>query len=205
MNDAARRFLLGALLLASAATLSLAQFREEQDLSEVALSGQTPESIILLWPTFSYRLARLMISKYGQPAEANDHSLTWIDNSPWKRTVVYRAPPGERPLVGNGGRLEQSVVYRVPENRISDLGRFDMGIEADKRAGMLTVISDAESENFLALNLADEVIRGRRTPREAQELRRRLERLRDSGKSSPYYRKLLFVSPAAAPNPESPD
>lgn len=206
MYDAARRTVLSLLILAGAApTAARAQFREEMDLSEVALSGTTPESIILLWPTFSYRLARLMIARYGQPAEYSDHSLVWIDNAPWKRTVVYRVPPGDRPIAGEGGRLEQSAAYRVPENRVSDLGRFDPDIEADAKAGRLTAISDDESDNFLALNLADDVIRGRRSPKEAAEFRRKQARLRDSGKSSAYLTRLLFVPAGSSANPESPD
>lgn len=205
MTDAARLAAVGLLLASWAPSSVLAQFRQDMDLAEVALSGRTPESIILLWPTFSYRLARMMISEYGQPAEASDHRLAWVDNAPWKRTVVYRTPPRERVLVGNGGRLEQSVSYRVPDDRIGDLGRFDTDIEADLKAGLLTVISDAESDNFLALNLADEVIKGRRTPKEASEFRRKQQRLRDSGKSSPYFERLLFVPAGPASNPESPD
>ena len=199
MNDAALRTVLGLLLFASCAPGAVAQFREEMSLSEVVLSGKTPESIILLWPTFSYRLARMMIARYGQPDDANDHSLTWVDNAPWKKTVVYRIPPGTRPIIGDGGRLEQSVAYQVPEDRVADLGRFDKGIEVDREAGLLTVTSDAESENFLALNLADEVIQRKRTPKEAVEQRRVLMRLRDAGKASPYYEGLLFAAPPAAP------
>src|SRR3990167_1938058 len=75
MNDAARRLALGLLLLAACAPCARAQFREEMALDEISLSGETPESIILLWPTYSYRLARLMIAKYGQPTRASDHSL----------------------------------------------------------------------------------------------------------------------------------
>ncbi len=205
MNELVRRIALGLLLLASAAPSGRAQFREEADLSGIGLSGQTPESIILHWPTFSYRLARLMLSEYGQPVESSDHRLTWIDNGPWKRTVVYRKAPKERMLAGDGGRLEQSVAYRVPPDRLADLGRFNMDVEADKEAGRLTVISDSESENFLTLNLADEVIRGRRSPKSAKDFRRKQLRLMDAGKTSPYLERLLFVPAGAAVDPESPD
>ncbi|MCR4295125.1 MAG: hypothetical protein NUW21_06295, partial [Elusimicrobia bacterium] len=192
MHHAVRRIALGLLLLAAAAPAARAQFREEADLAGIALSGQTPESIILHWPTFSYRLARLMLSEYGQPVEASDRRLTWRDNGPWKKTVVYRKPPKERVLTGDSGRLAQSVAYRVAPDRLADLGRFDMDVEADKEAGRLTAISDSESENFLTLNLADEVIQGRRSPNSAKDFRREQLRLRDAGKTSPYLERLLF-------------
>lgn len=202
MNDLVRFIALGLLLLGASAR---AQYREEADLLGVGLSGQTPESIILHWPTYSYRLARVMLSEYGQPVEASDHRLTWLDNGPWKRTVVYRKPPKERLLSGGAGRLEQSVAYRVPSERLGDLGRFDLDIEADTEAGRLTAISDSESENFLILNLADEVIQGRLSPKSAKELRRKQLSLRDAGKTSPYLEKLLFAPRRASADPESPD
>lgn len=193
MNHAARLAAVGLLLALLAPSGARAQFREEPDLAEISLSGETPESVILLWPTYSYRLARLMIAKYGQPNEATDHSLVWEANGQWKRTVVYRVPPMGRTLTRGGGRLEQTVAYRVPARRLADLALFDKTIEADPKDGRLTARSDDESENFLALNLADEVLRGRRTPREAADFRRSATRLRDSGKSSPYFDRLMFV------------
>lgn len=205
MKDLVRRIALALLLLVAAAPSARAQFREEADLSGIGLSGQTPESIILHWPTYSYRLARMMLSQYGQPVEASDHRLTWLDNGPWKKTVVYRKPPKERALTEDAGRLQQTVAYRVPADRLGDLGRFDMDIEADKETGRLTAISDSESENFLILNLADEVIRGRRSPKSAKDFRRKQLSLRDAGKTSPYLEKLLFVPEGARVDPESPD
>lgn len=199
MNDAARRLALGLLLLAACAPGARAQFREEMALDEISLSGETPESIILLWPTYSYRLARLMISKYGQPTRASDHSLVWSGNGQWARTVVYR----DSRKTGGGGRLEQSVAYRVPEARLGDLARFDEEIEVDRKEGWLTARADDEAENFLALNLADEVLRGKRTSREASEFRRSAARLRDAGKSLPYFERLLFVRGRIPLKPES--
>lgn len=205
MKDLVRCVALGLILLASAPPSGRAQFREEADLLGIGLSGQTPESIILHWPTYSYRLARMMLSQYGQPVEASDHRITWLDNGPWKKTVVYRKPPEERALTEDSGRLEQSVAYRVPHDRLGDLGRFDMDIEADTEAGRLTAISDSESENFLSLNLADEVIQGRRSPKSAKDFHRKQLSLRDAGKTSPYLEKLLFVPERAGVDPESPD
>ncbi|MDD5305209.1 MAG: hypothetical protein PHS14_19080, partial [Elusimicrobia bacterium] len=130
MNANVRRTTLGLLLLAACAPAGArAQFGEDTDFTEIALSGRTAESIILAWPTYSYRLARLMISKYGQPTEATDQRITWLDNGPWMRTVVYRDPPG-RTYNRSKGRLEQSAAYRVPAARLDALARFDKGIEA---------------------------------------------------------------------------
>lgn len=195
MNAPVRRLALGLLLLAACALVGAqAQYRQQIDLDEISLSGRTPESIILLWPAYSYRLARQMIAKYGQPAEATDHSLVWRDNGPWGRTTVYRIAPGEPLLWKKRGRLEQSVAYRVPKHRLDALARFDPELAADATEGRITARSDDEGDNFLAVNLADEVLRGHRTPREARSFRLNAVRLREAGKASPYFDRLLFGS-----------
>lgn len=206
MNDPIRRATLVLFLIAACAEGSVvAQMHDGMDLVEISLSGETPESIILLWPTFSYRLARQMIAKYGQPATAADHSLVWLNNGPWKRTAVYRVPPSTRVFGRNQGRLEQSAACRVPAGRLDALARFDPEIKADEKAGRLTASADDEGENFLALNLADEVLQGLRTPKEASDFRREALRLRNAGKSSPYFEGLMFAHSDRPADPESPD
>jgi hypothetical protein len=192
MNATVRRTTVGLLLFAACAPAAArAQMSPLEDPTDIAMSGSTPESLILAWPTFSYRLARLMISKYGQPAEARDYRLVWRGGGPWKRTVVYRTPPAGRTFRRNKGRLEQSVAYKVPADKVAALARFDKDIEAGEDG--LVVRSDSESENFLAMNLADEVIKGTRTPEDAASFRSNLSRLRASGKSSAYLDGLMFV------------
>lgn len=198
MNGHARRTALGVLLLC-APGLAGAQYREEPGLDDVSVSGATPESVILQWPTFSYRLARYMISKYGQPAEWSDVRLVWRDNGPWKKTVVYRVPPGGGILGDGAGRLEQNVAYRVPEDKRAELLKFDNELGVDDKAGWITVLSNSEHENFLAVNLADEIVRGKRTAKEASDFKVQLRRLQDSGKSSPYLERLMFAAERVEP------
>jgi hypothetical protein len=204
MNDTARRTALGLLLLGAGAS-ARAQMHMMEDATDISVSGMTPESIIIAWPTYSYRLSRMMIAKYGQPSEAREKSLVWRDNGPWKLTVVYMKDPTGRTFKRGLGRLEQSAAYRVPADKLDALARFDKEIEADVESGRLIARSDSESENFLALNLADEVIRGKRAPKEASELRENISKLQRSGKSSPYTDGLLFARKDQHANPESPD
>lgn len=185
MNGIARRIVLGVLLSLPCAG-ARAQMHEEPGLDDVALSGTTPESIILQWPTYSYRLARFMISKYGQPAQSSDARLVWVNAGPWKRSVVYRGP------VDGGARLEQEIDFDVAEDERGELLLFAREAGLSLESGRLVAASNAESDNFLAVNLADEIVRGKRTAKEASDFRRQLLRLQDSGKSSPYLERLLF-------------
>ncbi len=205
MNDTIRRTSLALLLLASCAAGVRAQFHEEPDATEISLSGKTPESIIIMWPTYSYQLARAMIAKYGQPNESRENMLTWLDNGPWKKTVVYRDAPSGRTYKRNKGRLEQTVAYRVPPEKLDQLARFDKSVEAEPAESRLTARADSESANFLTLNLADDVISGRRSTEDAAIMRTKLSRMEGAGKSSSYLDGLMFVPNDRFANPESPD
>ncbi len=206
MNDRVLRATLALLLPAVFVPWpARAQYGDREDLAEIALSGETPESIILLWPAYSYRLARRMIALYGPPVDSTEDRVVWRNNGPWKRTVVYRNPPSDGLFRKSRGRLEQSVAYEFPKGVAAALAAFDRTIEADEKEGRLTARTDDESSNILALNLADEVVRGKRTAKDAAEFRAKTARLRDSGKSSPYLERLLFVPGGAPANPESQD
>lgn len=206
MNDFARRTALGLTLFAACATAAVrAQTHQIEDATDIAVSGSTPESIIIAWPTYSYRLARMMIAKYGQPSQALDARLVWLDNGPWKRTVVYRSDPDAGVFRAGKGRLEQTVAYRVPPDKVGVLAKYDKDLDVDAEHGRLTARSDSETANFLALNLADEVVKGRRAPGEAAEYRGKMEKLAPSGKSSSYLDGLMFVRGDEFANPESPD
>jgi hypothetical protein len=146
------------------------------------------ESAIADWPEHSRDLAEAVILDYGPPDSAQPSQLSWEGHRPWKTMVVYRdAVASGRP---NG--FQQSVAYDVPVRKWRALSAFDRGVEYDPVEHALIAHTDSESTNFLALNLADEVIRGRRTAEDACEFFDKTLALSFAGKSSPYTRRLLF-------------
>jgi hypothetical protein len=157
-----------------------------------AAAAMSPESAILKWPGLSRSEARVMIAKYGQPASFDDNSLVWRMNGPWLETVVYRQ--ASRSLIGYHGKeiLKQTIAYVVPSNRIAALKRFDGRLQFDQANGRLSSTSENEDRNFLALNLADEIVAGKRTAEEARLFYRKTVRLAASGKSSAYLDGFLF-------------
>ena len=162
--------------------------------TEGTRASQTPESVILKWPEGARATAREMIAKYGQPSRFSEGALVWIANGPWRKTVVYRnAWPH---FIGRRDKdyLEQTIAYRVPAEKIDDLKRFDRRIEVDESRGRLSARSESEPMNFLALNLADEIVSDKRTVDDARDFYKRTESLSKSGKSSAYMEGFLFPS-----------
>jgi hypothetical protein len=160
--------------------------------NETSAAVQTPERVIRNWPALPMREARVLIDKYGEPDRFDDDSLVWENNGPWQETIVYRKA---RPTFTDGREediLEQSISYDVPQDKLAALERFDDRLEVDRPIGELSSRSGNENENYLALNLADEIVGGKRTPSQARDFYRRTLKLAASGKSSPYLQGFLF-------------
>ncbi|MFA6317213.1 MAG: hypothetical protein WC943_07330 [Elusimicrobiota bacterium] len=156
---------------------------------KVALS---PRAIIQGWPKDSRMIADVVMERYGRPDDWTETALIWRAKGPWKRMIVHRKPWGARPFDWSPDVLQQTVSYRVPLNRIADLAAFDTRISVNRTTDELSSRANDERWNYLALNLADEVIVGWKTPEEAKLEYRRVRRLAEAGKSSPYIEGLRF-------------
>lgn len=186
--------LLALLVCATAVekTMLQAQAAAAAPRSAIALPGETPESIIMRWPTRSRNAAGLLLEKYGTPDQFDRNTLVWFNNGEWKKTVVRRTLSRRDPTGKNKDYLEQTVGYLVPADKVADLKRFSPMLEVSQSAGELTFASESETKNRLALNLAEEIVTGKRTVADARSFLSTTTRLAASGKSSPYLDTLLF-------------
>ena len=158
--------------------------------NETTAAVQTPETVIQNWPEHPRSTARALIAKYGEPDRFTDKDLVWNKNGPWQKTIVHRtAPEG---FMHGKDILEQSIDYTVPEGKIAALKSFDSRLKFDKASGELSSSGESENLNYLALNLADEVVTDKRTPDEARDFYRRTVKLSESGKSSAYMDGFVF-------------
>lgn len=161
------------------------------------LSAATDDAVevIASWPIVSRLTAGFLIEKYGAPNEVSAGEMTWVDNAPWKRTTVRKEG-----LLRSAPRriVHQSVGYDVPRGKVAALEAMDMGLKADRGRKELTVAGESEEANFLALNLANDVITGRLDVQDAKDAFERTLALSMAGKSSPYTEGLGF-KPLADP------
>jgi hypothetical protein len=154
---------------------------------------QSPsQAITQNWPSLSRKIAAVMVEKYGQPDDYDDNNLTWYDNGPWKRTIVHREGYRNQHMGGPDTVLQQSVNYRVPSGKFKDLEQFDPRLSPNRPRNELSMSSESEQINFLAINLADEIIVGWKSADEARSSYTRISTLAKFGKSSPYMEGLRF-------------
>jgi hypothetical protein len=109
-----------------------------------------------------------LISKYGMPAEATERHVTWYGNGPWKKTTLYKEEVPHNFASAHKDVLEQTISYKVPVDKVAALVQFNGSVVVNRTRGELSSSADAEELNFLALNVADDVIRGDRDVEQAR-------------------------------------
>lgn len=147
------------------------------------------------WPEKTRKLAAQLVTKYGHPAEVSKQRLTWYDNGPWKRTTLYKEEIQHNFASPHKDILEQTVNYRVPLDKLADLARFDGSIVPSRTRGEISSTSDSEDINFLALNVANDIVTGERNMEQALAYYAQIVRAKMIREPEAYLQKLKFETP----------
>lgn len=153
---------------------------------------QDASSAIASWPANTKATARHLIDKYGPPDAATDTRLVWNDHGKWSQIRLFREGVSNDFPTTHKDIVENTILYDVPADKAGELTKFYPGLSVDRLSGTLSARSDSEETNTLALNLADEIVRGKRDVDSARNDMRRIRRESMSGKSSRYTDHLLF-------------
>lgn len=165
---------------------------DEATWSSKVATARSPEAVAASWPDEARLLARSMIARYGRPDETGPDAFVWYLNGPWKKTIVHRAAWPHYAYQRDKDYLETVIGYAVPEDKVQELARFDTRLDVDPAQAELSARGASESENYLLLNLADEIIRGKKDVDEARDFQTRAMRLSAAGKASGYLNGFLF-------------
>ncbi len=166
--------------------------------SQSAYSGQNSQAalsakkVIQDWKETPRRAAQQMIKKYGEPEEVTEDRLVWHDNGPWKRTEVINEEIDHRFPLPHKDVLLQVVAYQVPADKFDELAAFDGSVMAERTRGEIGARCDKEEANILALNLADEVVTGKRSPADARKIYGEQVVALAKGKPASYAKELNF-------------
>lgn len=156
-----------------------------------SLPRNIAQGVMNRWASPSADVGRRLLDEYGTPDDVTPNQLTWNRRGPWKRTVVWNRKPIYRSPT-DMAVMKQTIDYPLSRAEAGGLLVFSDSLEIDLLHGELSSRADREEINFLALNLADEIVRGEKNIAEAQiEFVRQLQ-LAASGKITPYMTGLLF-------------
>jgi hypothetical protein len=136
---------------------------------DTALQRPSAKQVIQNWKKTPKEAAEKTIAKYGQPDEVTPQRLVWHNNGPWERTeIVNREIPHDFPKP-HMDCLEQTIALQVPPEKLADLAQFDGSVIVDRTPGEISARCDKENMNFLALNLAKDILDGKKSVQEARE------------------------------------
>jgi hypothetical protein len=149
-------------------------------------------------PDYSNLTLNHMIDKYGPPQRIELNRAVWTNKGPWKRISVWDDMELQDFTLAKDNNLEVTLAYPVPADRRGDVTDFGGRISVSSDGSEISASSYSEERIFLVMNLADEVIRGAKTPQQARDFDALTLQLADAGKSSPYMQRLLFQPPVPA-------
>lgn len=156
------------------------------------MTGADARSVIKDWPQVSQQAAQSMLDRYGQPDVVSNILLVWKDKAPFTRISVTKE--GVRHLfpMEHQDVLTEEISLAVPIDKLTELAQFNGSLIVDRTKGTVAARADKESSNFLALNLADDIINGKRDAQSARKFYADTLAKQMSGKSSVYTEKLNF-------------
>ena len=82
--------------------------------------------------------------------------------------------------------LEQFIHYRVPPDKFDELANYDGSVICERTAGWMSARCDKEAANFLALNLAHDIVTGEKDVQAARKAYAEKIQGLMQGKQDPY-------------------
>jgi hypothetical protein len=156
------------------------------------------------WPALQTRMALHLEELYGLPSSICHDVLRWDNSLPFKRTLVHRHTILHNVPNPHQDFLEQVIDYHVPLKFYSELAAFDGSLYPDRTAGEMTAKCHLVEANFMAINLANDIIEGRKTAEQARDAATHIMELFVlTGKKSPYITGLLFKPKMGTADPGS--
>ena len=163
---------------------------------EEKVTPQAIETIVTGWPDKQREVAKHIIEKYGLPnGGTTTNRLIWLEHGPWKYSIICREEiPHNFPLK-HMDILEQAIDYRVPPDKCNELAAYNGSVTVRRTKGELAAMCDKEAMNFLALNLAHDIIIGKLSVEAARQAYTAAAVAFMKGEQPPYTQALQFQVP----------
>ncbi|HVT37467.1 MAG TPA: hypothetical protein VHE78_00335 [Gemmatimonadaceae bacterium] len=180
------------IAIASTASAQMKSMGHDKNSTEMSKMEHTMAD----WPMASREAVAFMTKKYGAPVAMTADMAVWGKTGPWKRTVVYRAEYAHEFPMHHTDVMQQWIDYKAPAaDKFGELAMYDGSVVVERTAGEMSARCDKEGANFLALNLADEIIAGKRSVADARKMYGEQIMAMKAMQPAPYTMKLLFNVP----------
>ena len=152
--------------------------------------------VIDTWPKNPRESAERLIKEYGEPDEFSESMLVWRETPDgWKRTELSKTETPHSFPAEHTDYLEQFIDYKVPVEMYSQLAEYDGSVVVDRTRGLISARCGGTSMNFVAINLANDIVTGKRSVSDAREEYGRLYSAYKKGEHPPYTKSFQFDMP----------
>jgi hypothetical protein len=162
------------------------------------------QAVIQRWPDAPKAEAEKLLAHYGPPNEATPTKLFWYRTGPWARMELTADEVSHNFPTEHVDFLTQYVDYPVDPAKADELVAFDGSVIIDRTAGQIAARCDSEAANTLTLNLAVEILEGRRTVDDARRFYAETIAAYTLGRDAPYAERLQFQPPEGTADPDQP-
>ncbi|MBA3296169.1 MAG: hypothetical protein H0U19_04480 [Acidobacteria bacterium] len=121
------------------------------------------------WKAEPKALAQKIVAKYGMPQEASANRLIWMNNGPWKWSELVNEEIQHDFPMPHHDMFYQAIAWKVPADKFDELAEYDGSIIVERTKGEVGARCDKEEANFLAINLAYDVVTGKRSSKDARK------------------------------------
>lgn len=149
-------------------------------------------TIVQDWPQVAQKATKEMMEKYGQPSGVTPTRLVWTKQSPFTEIIVINEAINHDFPKPHKDCLEHVVALNVPADKVGELAKFDGSIIVDRTRGRLSARCDSEAHNILALNLAHDIITGKKNVEQARQAYGEAAKKEMSGQKPDLAMKLQF-------------
>lgn len=157
------------------------------------------------WPDKQKETIRMMTEQYGEPDGVLDSRVVWSDpQGDWEEIIIYRNEVDHGFPMPHTDYLEQAVYLDVPADKMDELAAFDGSVIVFRTEGRIAARCDKQAANYLALNLAHDIINDEITVEEARTQYADSIKQMQAG-TTPDIMKSLTFDPASAGQAAFPD
>jgi len=160
------------------------------------------DQITASWSESQKNVVHKLTNKYGLPNETSSRRLIWHHNGPWKQTIVSLDTVPHNFPTPHLDFLKQTIDYKVPVELFDKVAQFDGSVYPDRTSGEASAKCDKEETNFLALNMLNDIVTGKRTVEEAKRFFADTAIKYHQGISSPNIEKFLFPKQTHTADPD---
>ncbi len=154
------------------------------------------------WPEASRMAVAEITKKYGKPSGVTPEELIWMNKGVWKKICINKMESKHSFPIEHTDMMQQTISYKVPEDKMDDLGKFDGSVTFDRTQGTMSARCDVEGNNFLALNLANDIVTGKKTVEEARIAFADIVKEKMNGSNPAYMQKLMFATQGNVADPD---